>query len=144
MGTSPYARWRYLDSGGFIGRGRDMKVMLANPVDSVIKGGDQAFYQRYFRSHPERVGLDHSCVLLCATQGVGQSWGVELIDKRIHNHDTGTSPSVMHFVENAHFAKWVDGTPSTDINDVFQTVYPEASENLFKVIEVSMRVGGSH
>jgi len=142
--TSTNPRWRYLNSGMFIGRGRNMKMMLAQPVDNVMAGSDQAFYQRYFLHNPDRLTLDYSCLLLCATQGIGPTWAVELVGRRLHNRDTGTSPSAVRFVSNAHWAKWVDGTPSTDIADVFQQLYPEASEHLFQVVEMEIRIGGSH
>jgi len=63
--ASPHPQWRYLNSGAFIGRGAALKQMLKDPVDDVMPGSDQAFYQRYFRYFPERVGVDHECKLLC-------------------------------------------------------------------------------
>mmetsp|Transcript_62087 Transcript_62087/g.201289 ORF Transcript_62087/g.201289 Transcript_62087/m.201289 type:complete len:343 (+) Transcript_62087:1-1029(+) len=142
--ASPHPQWRYLNSGAFIGRGAALKQMLKDPVDDVMPGSDQAFYQRYFRYFPERVGVDHECKLLCATQGIGESWGIELHGSRLENRITGTVPSVVHFVSNAHWAQWKDGVPTTDLNDVFQLLHPVAGERLFGVVDVGIRVGGSH
>lgn len=142
--VSPNSRYRYLNSGAFIGRGAALRAMLADPVNNTMPGSDQAFYQRYFRHNTDKVGLDTGCSLLCATQGIGGSWGVELVGERLQNHITGTIPAVVHFVSNAHWAQWRDGRPTTDLAEVFASLHPEASDNLFKKIEVSMRIGASH
>jgi len=141
---SEFPQWRYLNSGAFIGRGAALKRMLKDPVDDIMPGSDQAFYQRYFRYFPERVGLDTHCQLLCATQGVGDSWGIVLQGSRMENRVTGSVPGVVHFVSNAHWAQWREGRPTTDLNDVFHSLHPAAADRLFGVVELVMRVGGSH
>jgi len=141
---SPHTMWRYLNSGAIIGRVGAFRHILKDPVDNIIPGSDQAWYQRYFRQHPEEVGLDYECVLLCSTQGMGGHFGMEIEDGRLHNVVTKTVPAVVHFVSSAHWAKWIHGRPTTVLQQVFEELHPEKATRLFGSIDISMNIGGSH
>lgn len=141
---SPFEQWRYLNSGLFIARVGSLKDMLRDPVDDVMKGSDQAWYQRYFRHHPDRVAVDTRCQLLCATQGIGPKWGLELAGRRLENVVSGTTPAAVHFVSDAHWAMWRDGSPTTEIGEMFGALYPQESARLFDRVEVVARAGAAH
>lgn len=141
--ASPNSNWRFLNSGVFIGRGGAMLRMLANEVPDSIPGGDQSFYQRYFLTNRDLVGLDTDCSLVCATQGVGESFGLELQDGRLARKSSD-GPAVVHFVSTAHWANWQHGEPTSDVLQVFQQLYPEKKKRLFDVVEFVSRVGGTH
>lgn len=139
-----HARWRYLNSGVIVGRGRDFKLMLHDPVSNIMPGSDQAFYQRYFRDFPGRAELDRTCVLACATLGVGEEFGIQLRNDRLVNTWTGKLPSVVHFVSDAHWPRWIDGRPTTEIQKIFQVAHPDKSAFLFDKVSFGYRVGGTH
>lgn len=141
---SPHRRWAYLNSGVFVGRGHALKQMLRDPVADVMPGGDQAFYQRYFRRFPERVGLDTECELACATQGIGGDYGVEWQGRRLLNTVTSQTPALVHFVSDSHWAVWRGGRPTSDLQDGFSTLFPVEAKRLFEVVEVVSRVGSTH
>lgn len=141
---APHERWRYLNSGLFIGRGAALKEMLRLPVEDRMEGGDQAFYQRYFKHFPSRVGLDYGCEIVCASHGVTAAVDMEVKSSRLKNTATGASPCAVHFVSEAHWAMWRNGTPTSVIGDFFEQVYPEQAEKLFGAVDFSVRVGGSH
>eukprot|EP00747_Dinoflagellata_sp_TGD_P221111 gnl/TRDRNA2_/TRDRNA2_92993_c0_seq1.p1 gnl/TRDRNA2_/TRDRNA2_92993_c0~~gnl/TRDRNA2_/TRDRNA2_92993_c0_seq1.p1 ORF type:complete len:424 (+),score=40.43 gnl/TRDRNA2_/TRDRNA2_92993_c0_seq1:105-1376(+) len=143
---SPFYRWRYLNSGSFIGRGWAMKQMLRNSVDNVMPGSDQAYYQRYFKAFPERVGLDTGCKLLCAIQGLGSSFDVLLQPERsriINVRFPGHVPAIVHFVSTAHWSVWKAGVPITVISNVFAILYPIQSERLFGSVQLTLHTDGT-
>eukprot|EP00747_Dinoflagellata_sp_TGD_P172104 gnl/TRDRNA2_/TRDRNA2_207788_c0_seq1.p1 gnl/TRDRNA2_/TRDRNA2_207788_c0~~gnl/TRDRNA2_/TRDRNA2_207788_c0_seq1.p1 ORF type:complete len:219 (-),score=36.30 gnl/TRDRNA2_/TRDRNA2_207788_c0_seq1:4-639(-) len=120
--------------------------MLRDPVERLMAGGDQSYYQRYFRAFPDRVGLDTGCKLLCATQGVGPAFDVELrglgAQRRLVNiRNPGHAPAVVHFVSDAHWPIWRGGAPTTEITDIFTALYPTASRQLFGGAELLLTAG---
>mmetsp|Transcript_108973 Transcript_108973/g.303036 ORF Transcript_108973/g.303036 Transcript_108973/m.303036 type:complete len:334 (-) Transcript_108973:180-1181(-) len=141
---SPHHRWRYLNSGLFIGRVGALKEMFRDPVDNIMPGGDQAWFQRYFKKHQDTVAVDVHCKLLCATTGIGVDWGIALRGDRLENLVTANTPAAVHFAGPAHWPIWRGGAPTTEIGEVFQQLYPEESARLFGHVEVFMRIGGAY
>eukprot|EP00933_Yihiella_yeosuensis_P040274 TRINITY_DN3455_c0_g1_i2.p1 TRINITY_DN3455_c0_g1~~TRINITY_DN3455_c0_g1_i2.p1 ORF type:complete len:422 (-),score=54.62 TRINITY_DN3455_c0_g1_i2:68-1276(-) len=141
---SPHKQWRYLNSGVLIGRGRSLKVMLKDSVPDVIPGSDQAWYHRYFLSHPDLVGRDLTCKVVCSTQSLGKGQDLEFKDGRIQNTVTGEKPAALHFVGAGHWRIWKDGRPTTLIQDVFMSLYPSVGDRFFGSIDVVMQIGTTH
>jgi hypothetical protein len=141
---SPHEQWRYLNSGMIIGRVSAMRHMLQEPVDNIIKGSDQAFYQRHFLRYPDEVGLDYSCSLLCATQVIGHKHGIVIQDRQAVNLLTGENIALVHFVSMGHWTIWKSGSPTTIIGDVFGDLYPEEYERLFGSVNFFLQVGSAH
>jgi len=141
---APFPQWKHLNSGLFIGRVSAMREMLKDPVDDIMAGGDQTFYQRYFLRHPDQVVLDTRCEVVCAASSISPSYGVTLSGRRLRNNVTKTEPSVVHFQAHAHWPRWSDGRPTTDLGEVFRSVYPSDSERLFDRVEYTARASPSH
>jgi len=144
------SRWRYLNSGLILGRGRAIKEMLRDPVPSVIKGSDQMWYQQRFRNHSKSMLLDTNCYLLCAITGLqrenGVGWLGKGADTRLEIQETGATPSVVHFVSVAHWPAWrgEEGQPTTALHDAFRRLYPFESERLLDNWRIEAHLGTTH
>ncbi len=70
------SKWRYLNSGGYIGYAGHIKTMIADIVGSILAGkhnykipDDQALVQDYFLEHrsiPPVLQLDYECEIFCS------------------------------------------------------------------------------
>lgn len=145
--TYPLAphRWRFLNSGLIAGRGHALKAMLRDPVPDVIDGSDQFWYQQYFAEHQSTVLLDTECQLFCAIWGLDQAeHGVVFHDGRIHIPETGTMPSLVHFVSLAHWTHWEGGKATSTLHQVFRELYPQASRTLLDKWWIGVQIGSTH
>lgn len=147
--ASPHKRWRFLNSGLIIGRGRAVKALLHDPVPNVIKGSDQFWYQHNFRLQALAAGartmqLDYGCFLLCAVTGDSKEQGVALQDGRIKILETDTQPSLVHFVSVAHWNTWREGSPTTALHEVFKRTFPGPASRLLDGWKIEGDLGVTH
>ncbi|CAK9045364.1 unnamed protein product [Durusdinium trenchii] len=139
----------YLNSGAFIGRTFAMKsILLQDPVSDVMPGGDQAFYQRKFMSHPHAMSVDTDCQLLCTVARNLDAEGLrQLSNGTVVFSSAATSvsiPSILHFPGGGHWPMWQQGLPSSVIQEVFRKRFPEQFKVLYDHIEVSADLRGVH
>eukprot|EP00811_Abedinium_folium_P036468 NODE_9174_length_1442_cov_3.341445.p1 GENE.NODE_9174_length_1442_cov_3.341445~~NODE_9174_length_1442_cov_3.341445.p1 ORF type:complete len:312 (-),score=77.67 NODE_9174_length_1442_cov_3.341445:158-1093(-) len=150
------SKWRYLNSGLIAGRGHAVRQMLRDPVPDVIKGGDQAWFQRYFLEHQDVVGLDVECLLFqCAFlvgrvaaamgAGGGEDQDLELEGGRILNRVLNTTPALVHFNGPSHWPRWTkDWLPTTYLHEVFKELYPEVEREVFPSLDLRVEDGSVH
>lgn len=149
--TAPY-RWRFLNSGLIVGRGFALKSMLLDPVADVIRGSDQFWYQNYFRSHRSSILLDTTCVLLCAVTGAdersGVGWQAAGNSSRIMIPDSGSTPSLVHFVSFGHWPSWqkaAHGLEATSgLHDAFRLLHPQPARDLLDTWGLEIHLGTTH
>lgn len=148
---APY-RWRFLNSGVIVGRGFALKSMLRDPVADVIRGSDQFWYQDYFRSHQSTILLDTTCVLMCAVTGAdersGVGWTTAENRSRIMIPDSGSRPSLVHFVSLAHWPTWkkvADGWEATSgLHEAFRQLHPQPARDLLDTWRAEVHLGTTH
>eukprot|EP00811_Abedinium_folium_P034292 NODE_7186_length_1601_cov_3.054274.p1 GENE.NODE_7186_length_1601_cov_3.054274~~NODE_7186_length_1601_cov_3.054274.p1 ORF type:complete len:428 (-),score=145.32 NODE_7186_length_1601_cov_3.054274:318-1532(-) len=141
---SAFAQWRYLSAGALIGRKGAVQRMLQDAaVDAAARDSEQLFYQYYLKRHPDLVGLDTGCALLCVAEGIGGDFGVEVQGGRLAVALTGTSPAVVGFVGGARQTYWNGTSPTTDLYEVYRATSPSSLE-LFDVASFTHRNGGTH
>ncbi|CAJ1350535.1 unnamed protein product [Effrenium voratum] len=138
---------RYLNSGLLIGRvGQLRQVLVPDPVSNVMDGGDQAYYQRRFLSHQEAIGLDVDCSLLCVVDGSLGDARLQLVNGTVRELQEAESepkePLALHFPGPGHWPNWINGLPSTFLEDTFEQVYPAQHKLLFDQLEWSWRYRG--
>lgn len=63
-------------------------------VSDVMPGGDQAFYQRKFMSHPHAMSVDTDCQLLCTVARNLDAEGLRLLEAE-DGRDTKAMGSVL-------------------------------------------------
>lgn len=123
---------RFLNSGILIGRGRALRQMMKDKVPDVIKGSDQAWFQSYFKDHPEQILLDTNCRLICLINGDLESNNLQLTpDGRVRDRVTGNQPAVLHAVGPTHWPVWRRGGPSSILHELFHELYPTEEQRLF-------------
>jgi len=139
--------WRYLNSGLVVGRAWALRELLRDPAPEVIQGGDQAWYQRQFRSknHSGLIDLDRECRFLCAVSGDGT--GLVLSgDHRLVRSDTGYRPPLVHFAGTGHWTQWPkerDGATSV-LADIFGKLYPDVARRLLDPWRLELQIGTTH
>merc|ERR1712072_143658 len=74
--------------------------------------------------------LDTNCFLMCAVTGDGEEQSVALRDGRIEILETGTKPSLVHFVSVSHWPAWRSGSPTTALHEVFRRIFPIPASRL--------------
>eukprot|EP00927_Polykrikos_kofoidii_P029239 TRINITY_DN2531_c0_g1_i2.p1 TRINITY_DN2531_c0_g1~~TRINITY_DN2531_c0_g1_i2.p1 ORF type:complete len:427 (-),score=26.17 TRINITY_DN2531_c0_g1_i2:30-1202(-) len=139
-----YEQWRYLNSGMIVGRVSAMRHMLREPVDNIIRGGDQTFYHRYFLRHRDEIGIDYSCFFFCVTQAVGKESDIVIRDRQAVNLLTGQSIALLHFVGSGHWPIWKKTTSTTVLGEVFGDLYPEVHERLFGSVNFVFHSGSAY
>eukprot|EP00747_Dinoflagellata_sp_TGD_P194532 gnl/TRDRNA2_/TRDRNA2_62052_c0_seq1.p1 gnl/TRDRNA2_/TRDRNA2_62052_c0~~gnl/TRDRNA2_/TRDRNA2_62052_c0_seq1.p1 ORF type:complete len:263 (+),score=6.64 gnl/TRDRNA2_/TRDRNA2_62052_c0_seq1:110-790(+) len=118
--------------------------MIPHKVPNTIEGSDQAWYQQYFLSHQSVIYLDSNCFLMCAITGDDDENGVRVGDLRISIPDTGTMPSLVHFVSVAHWPAWREGVATTALHEVFRHFYPSESARLLDLWRLNVAIGATH
>mmetsp|Transcript_21222 Transcript_21222/g.49390 ORF Transcript_21222/g.49390 Transcript_21222/m.49390 type:complete len:386 (-) Transcript_21222:106-1263(-) len=146
------SRWRYLNSGLIAGRAWAFRELLRDPVPNVIKGSDQAWYQRRFREQRQGGGggatitLDSECRFLCSVANFNDTVMVLDTDRRLVRSDVGFRPQIVHFAGTGHWTMWLEGraAPTTGLLDVFQKLYPKVSQQLLDVWGITAELGTTH
>jgi len=139
---SPHQQWRYLNAGVILGRVGAFREMLRGDVPDEIPDTDQGWYQRYMLQHPGRVGIDTSCEVVCScSAGDFGRQGLVLRGGELANDLTGTRPSLLHFLGSAKGSYWSNGVMTSQLQETFRQVHPEAAAFLFDVTELSLNVG---
>mmetsp|Transcript_67345 Transcript_67345/g.161470 ORF Transcript_67345/g.161470 Transcript_67345/m.161470 type:complete len:442 (-) Transcript_67345:88-1413(-) len=135
-------RWRYLNSGVFIGRVWALRRMLKSYVGYTPH--DQEWYQRFFLGARDLVGLDTECLLLCAVDGALPSDANGSPGARLLNLETNTVPAVLHFKGLGHWpymARWGRTTPT---HAAFRWLFPAAASHFFGSQYIEVVMGDSH
>ena len=105
---SPY---RFLNSGGFIGRCRDLLALTRKPVQD--GDDDQAYYTAQFlaaakKSQPApAIRLDYKCELFQCLNGALEDVAVDEGRGALHNRRFKTSPCIIH--ANGPSKAWLEG-----------------------------------
>ncbi|CAE7801219.1 Plod [Symbiodinium sp. CCMP2592] len=134
-------RWRYLNSGVLVGRVHAFKKMLPEPIHENVL--DQVWFQRYRRDNPDKILLDTECKLICNILSL-QEDGVDVEGSRLHVRPTGTAPALVHFPGFGHRTRWVDGRPTSSLQDAFQKIFPQESAYLMEGWWFGVQVEATH
>merc|ERR1711879_779449 len=129
--------------GGFA-----FKEMLTHPVPNVIKGSDQAWYQRYIYDNRDKVHLDVRCELVCSILSLEPQDDAVFQDGRISIPSTKSQPLIVHFNGYSHGTQWDSpsqgGKATSPLQSVFRTLYPEASSILLDKWYMGLQVSSTH
>ena len=103
---SPY---RFLNSGGFIGRSRDLLALMRAPVQD--GDDDQAYYTERFlaaaKDASARIQLDYKCELFQCLNGALKDVAVDEGRGTLYNRRFETTPCIVH--ANGPSKTWLDG-----------------------------------
>lgn len=106
---SPY---RFLNSGGFIGRARDLLALMHRPVQD--GDDDQAYYTAQFLAAAQKptsasapMQLDYKCELFQCLNGALDDVQVDEGRGALHNRRFNTAPCIIH--ANGPSKDWLEG-----------------------------------
>lgn len=129
--TTP-SRWKYLNSGGFIGRVGALRSLLEEEIPSHEIGeftwsNQAAWVARYMR-HPDVIALDHQCRIFQTLAHTSFLQEVVVRNGRWCNKITGTEPFHVHFNGSAEsrfldlaagWVPWRDRRPTSSLRTLF-------------------------
>jgi hypothetical protein len=104
------AKRRYLNSGLFAGRHRDLKTLFTAPIPDDLPLSDQPWYQLQFRE-TELIGLDYEQAFFAAHPFGTMMWQHDPTSGRAFVSDvtSGSRPAVVHWNGPAHWCKTAGG-----------------------------------
>jgi len=95
------SRWKYLNSGGFMGRAGHLRSLLSahsfSIVPSEFRGNDQSYWNEVFLQSPGSIKLDTECQIFQTLSYTSFSSEVAFNGKEWRNLVTGTVPFQIHF-----------------------------------------------
>ena len=86
------SKYRYLNSGGFIGWANDIVDILTNVED---EEDDQLYYTRLFLNK-DKIMLDNYCEIFQTLNGIDKDLDINYKTSRIHNKIFDTYPIILH------------------------------------------------
>jgi len=90
-------RYRYLNSGSYIGYVKDLKRVFAEMMPIPEETDDQGLFLIYHLYYPERFHLDHYCKLFLTLRQTRESEiYIDPIEKNVKCLLTGTTPCIVH------------------------------------------------
>ncbi|CAJ1340846.1 unnamed protein product [Effrenium voratum] len=135
---------RYLNSGLLIGRVSEIrKVLVPDPVNDWMQYSDQLYYHEKFLDNQDAIGLDRDCSLLCVVDGSLADVGLQLLNGTVVREHSELSPLLLHFPGPGHWPAWINGLPSTHVQDTFAQVYPAEHKLLFDKVQLTLSIQGA-
>ena len=91
-------RFKYLNSGGFIGSYQDLCNLLELEKEETIldTDDDQRYYSRKFLSNEYPIVLDHNCEIFQTINGASDIITINFSKGTIQNDETKTTPAIIH------------------------------------------------